>query len=142
MEITQISVFLENRKGRLNELCSLLGKNEVNIMALTVADTETFGVLRMVVDKPEKALALLKENGFTARRTSVLAVEVGNDPGDLAKIVRIFDENNANVEYMYAFAQTITDKALLVFKIEDFEHGKKILLENGVTLISMNEISS
>ncbi len=142
MEITQISVFLENRKGRLNELCSLLGKNEVNIMALTVADTETFGVLRMVVDKPEKALALLKENGFTARRTSVLAVEVGNDPGDLAKIVRIFDENDANVEYMYAFAQTITDKALLVFKIEDFEHGKKILLENGVTLISMNEISS
>ena len=142
MEITQISVFLENRKGRLNELCTLLGNNDINIMALTVADTETFGVLRMVADKPEEALKLLKDNGFTARRTRVLAVEVGNDPGGLAKIVRIFDENDANVEYMYAFAQTITDKALLVFKIEDFDHGKEILLKNGVNLISMTDISA
>ncbi len=86
------------------------------------AETETFGVLRMVVNKPEAALTLLKENGFTARRTSVLAVEVGNEPGSLARIVGIFDVNNANVEYMYAFAHTITDKALLVFKIEDFEN--------------------
>ncbi len=142
MEITQISVFLENRKGRLHQLCRLLADNSINIMALTIAETETFGVLRMVVDKPVEALKLLKESGFTARRTSVLAVEVGNEPGSLARIVGIFDDNNANVEYMYAFAHTISDKALLVFKIEDFEHGKQILLDNGVKLIRMTDISS
>ena len=142
MEITQISVFLENRKGRLHQLCRLLADNDINIMALTIAETETFGVLRMVVNKPAEALNRLKESGFTARRTSVLAVEVGNEPGSLARIVGIFDDNNANVEYMYAFAHTITDKALLVFKIEDFEHGKKILLDNGVKLIRMTDISS
>jgi len=141
MDITQISVFLENRKGRLHELCSLLGENSINIMALTIAETETFGVLRMVVNKPEEALVLLKESGFTARRTRVLAVEVGNDPGSLARIVGIFDKNDANVEYMYAFAHTITDKALLVFKIEDFEHGKQILLDNGVNLIRMKDLN-
>ena len=69
MDITQLSVFLENRKGRLHELCSLLGENKINIMALTIAETETFGVLRMVVDKPEETLNLLKDSGFTARRT-------------------------------------------------------------------------
>ena len=142
MEITQISVFLENRKGRLHELCNLLADNAINILALTIAETETFGVLRMVVNKPKAALTLLKENGFTARRTSVLAVEVGNEPGSLARIVGIFDVNNANVEYMYAFAHTITDEALLVFKIEDFEHGKQLLLNNGVNLIRMSDISS
>ena len=90
----------------------------------------------------DECLTMLKENGYTARRTSVLAVEVGNEPGSLARIVGIFDVNNANVEYMYAFAHTITDKALLVFKIEDFEHGKQLLLNNGVNLIRMSDINS
>ncbi len=142
MEITQISVFLENRKGRLHELCSLLGDNNINIMALTIAETETFGVLRMVTDKPDEALKLLKKSGFTARQTRVLAVEVGNEPGSLARIVKIFDENDANVEYMYAFAHTINDKALLVFKIEDFEQAQKLLKDNGVNLIRMKDFRS
>ena len=142
MEITQISVFLENRKGRLHELCSLLGDNKINIMALTIAETETFGVLRMVADKPDEALNLLKKSGFTARQTRVLAVEVGNEPGSLARIVKIFDENDANVEYMYAFAHTINDKALLVFKIEDFEQAQKLLRDNGVNLIRMKDFRS
>jgi hypothetical protein len=142
MEITQISVFLENRKGRLHELCSLLGDNNINIMALTIAETETFGVLRMVTDKPDEALKLLKKSGFTARQTRVLAVEVGNEPGSLARIVKIFDENDANVEYMYAFAHTINDKALLVFKIEDFEQAQKLLRDNGVNLIRMKDFRS
>lgn len=142
MEITQISVFLENRKGRLHELCRLLGDNSINIMALTIAETETFGVLRMVVDKSEAALNLLKNSGFTAQKTRVLAVEVGNEPGSLARIVEIFDKNDANVEYMYAFAQNVNDKALLVFKIEDFEHAQRILQENGVNLISMKDFNS
>jgi hypothetical protein len=142
MDITQISVFLENRKGRLHELCSLLGDNNINIMALTIAETETFGVLRMVTDKPDEALNLLKKSGFTARQTRVLAVEVGNEPGSLARIVKIFDENDANVEYMYAFAHTINDKALLVFKIEDFEQAQKLLRDNGVNLIRMKDFRS
>jgi len=142
MDIIQISVFLENRKGRLHELCSLLGENNINIMALTIAETETFGVLRMVVDKPEDTLSLLKDSGFTARKTRVLAVEVGNEPGSLARIVKIFDENDANVEYMYAFAQTVNEKALLVFKIEDFEHAQQILLNNGVNLIRMKDLNA
>lgn len=103
MRVTQISVFLENKKGRLFEVCSLLGKNSINIMALTIAETENFGVLRIVVNKPEEAIKLLKDNGFAANLTDVVIVEVEDKPGGLAKVLKVLSDNNINIEYMHAF---------------------------------------
>ncbi|MHC5136418.1 MAG: ACT domain-containing protein, partial [Planctomycetota bacterium] len=88
MKITQISVFLENRKGRLSEVCSMLGQADVNIRALTIAETESFGVLRMVVDKPSKAADLFRKNGITANLTDVVAAEVPDKPGGLAAVLK------------------------------------------------------
>ena len=140
MKIKQISVFLENRKGRLCEVCSLLGSNDINIRALTVAETESFGVLRMVVDKSEQAVGLLKENNFVANITGVVAVEVEDKPGGLAEVLKLFADNDLNVEYMYGFVEKFADSAILVFRFEDAELAHKVLAEKGVKVVTAEEI--
>ncbi len=127
MKITQISVFLENRRGRLNDVCALLGKNGINIRALTIAETESFGVLRIVVDKPGLAFETLKENDFTANITDVVAVEVSDEPGGLSKVLKVLSDNDVNIEYMYGFVEKFSDNALLVFRFEDTEKAVKTL---------------
>ena len=140
MKITQISVFLENRKGRLFEVCSLLGSKKVNIRALTIAETESFGVLRIVVDKSDAALQALRENGFVANLTDVVAVEVGDEPGGLAAVLRLLNDHDVNVEYMYGFVEKFSDKALLVFRFEDAELAQRILADGGVKVVGQEEI--
>jgi len=140
MKITQISVFLENRKGRLFQVCSLLGDNEINIRALTVAETESFGVLRIVVDKPDMAVKLLHENGFVANFTDVIAVEVSDEPGGLAEVLKVFADNDVNVEYMYGFVEKFSDQALLVFRFEDTERAGNILAKNKIKIVTQAEI--
>jgi hypothetical protein len=103
MKITQISVFLENRKGRLFEICSMLGSAGINIRALTIAETESFGVLRMVVDKPTEAIELFRQQNVTANQTDVVAAEVPDNPGGLAEVLKSLSDNDVNVEYMYGF---------------------------------------
>lgn len=140
MKLTQISVFLENRKGRLYDVCNLLGKNNINIRALTIAETESFGVLRIVVDKSDQAVEILRKNGFVANLTSVIAVEVGDKPGGLAAVLKILADNDVNVEYMYGFVEKFSDNALLVFRFEDVEKAQKILLEKNVKIVTSKEI--
>jgi len=140
MKITQISVFLENRKGRLYEVCSLLGSNDINIRALTVAETESFGVLRIVVDKSDEAIKVLRDNGFTANFTDVVAVEVGDRPGGLAAILKVFAENEVNVEYMYGFVEKHSDKALLVFRFEDADVAQQVLAKHSISIVTAQEI--
>ena len=140
MKITQISVFLENRKGRLYEVCSLLGGNEINIRALTVAETESFGVLRIVVDKSDAAIKILRDNGLVANFTDVVAVEVGDRPGGLASVLKIFSENDVNVEYMYGFVEKFSDKALLVFRFEDPDLAQEILAKHSISIVTAKEI--
>jgi len=140
MKITQISVFLENRKGRLHQVCNLLGENNINIRALTIAETESFGVLRIVVDDSEKAITTLKQNHFVANITDVTAVEVDDKPGGLSKILKILDENDVNIEYMYGFMEKFSDKALLVFRFENTETAQKVLLENNIKIVTRQEI--
>jgi len=140
MKITQISVFLENRKGRLHDVCNLLGKNNINIRALTIAETESFGVLRIVVDKSDLAIQILKKNGFVANLTDVVAIEVGDKPGGLAAVLKVFADNDVNVEYMYGFVEKFSDNALLVFRFEDVEKAQKILTEKGVKIVTRKEI--
>ena len=140
MKITQISVFLENRKGRLYDACSLLGNNGISIRALTIAETENFGVLRIVVDKTEEAIKCLKDEGFVANITDVVAVEVGDKPGGLAAILKILSENDINIEYMYGFVEKFSNNALLVFRFEDTDAAQKVLTDNNIKIVTKEEI--
>ncbi|MFA5554481.1 MAG: ACT domain-containing protein [Phycisphaerae bacterium] len=140
MKIKQLSVFLENKKGRLFDVCSLLGSNGINIRALTIAETESFGVLRIVVDKTEQASKLLSENNFTANVTDVVAVEVGDKPGGLAAVLKILNDNNVNIEYMYGFVEKFSENALLVFRFEDAQTAADILVKNKVKVVTKQEI--
>jgi hypothetical protein len=140
MKLTQISIFLENRQGRLYDVCSLLGKNKINIRALTVAETEEFGVLRIVVDEPEKATQVLKKNGFVANLTEIVAVEVGDRPGGLAAILKVLSENDVNVEYVYGFVEKKTDKALLVFRFEKTDKAIAILKKNRISVVGKKDM--
>jgi hypothetical protein len=141
MKLTQISIFLENRKGRLYEVCSLLGKNTINIRALNIAETPEFGILRIVVDRPEDAVKLLKENGFVANLTDIVAVEVEDRPGGLASILKIFSDNNINLEYMYGFVEKSSNKALLVFRFDEPDKAIEVLLRNKIKIIGKKDIS-
>ncbi len=140
MKITQLSIFLENRKGRLYEVCSLLGANDVNIRALTIAETESFGVLRIVVDKSDLAIKLLRDNHFVANFTEVVAIEVPDKPGGLASILKILAENDANVEYMYGFVEKFSDKALLVMRFEDTDFAQQILAKHNIHVVASKDI--
>ncbi|MHC4881631.1 MAG: ACT domain-containing protein [Planctomycetota bacterium] len=135
MKITQISVFLENRKGRLFDICSLLGNAGINIRALTVAETESFGVLRMVVDKPDEAIELFRKNNVTANQTDVVAAEVPDKPGGLAEVLKTLSDNDVNVEYMYGFVEKHSENALLVFRFDNPERAAQVLRENGLKVI-------
>jgi hypothetical protein len=140
MKLTQISVFLENRKGRLYEVCSLLGKNKINIRALSVAESEGFGILRIVVDKPEQTIRLLKKNGFVASLTEIVAVEAEDRPGGLASILKVFYKNGINVEYMYGFVEKFSDKALLVFRFENPDKAVKVLKAKKIKIVGKKDI--
>ena len=140
MKLTQISIFLENRKGRLYEVCSLLGKNKINIRALTVAESEQFGILRIVVDKPEETSALLKKSGFVASLTEIVAVEVADKPGGLAEILKVFSQSNINVEYMYGFVEKKSDKAMLVFRFDEPDKAIALLKKKKIKVIGRKEM--
>jgi hypothetical protein len=140
MKITQVSVFLENKKGRLLEVCSLLGKHTINIRALNVAESEGFGVVRIVVDKPQEAVDLLKKNNLVANLTDVVAVEVEDKPGGLAKILEVLSKNNINIEYMYGFVEKHSSNALMVFRFDEPEKAAQVLLDNGITVVKQAQL--
>ena len=141
MKITQISIFLENRAGRLAEVTRILGEGGVNIRALSLADTSDFGILRLIVDKTEAAIEALRKKGFTASLTDVVAVEVEDCPGGLAKVLTALRKGEVNVEYMYAFVEKVTEKALLVFRFEEPERAIQILQAQDIRTISNEEIN-
>ena len=135
MKINQISIFIENTKGRLAEVCTILGENNINIRALTIAESPEFGILRVVLDNPEKAKEVLKKNGFIATSADIVAVEVSDDPGGLAKALKIFADNDINVQYMYGFVEKATDKALMVFKFDDIDKAIDVLKTNKINIV-------
>ncbi|MCL2335558.1 MAG: ACT domain-containing protein [Endomicrobia bacterium] len=140
MKITQISVFIENTKGRLYDLCDTLGKKDINIKALTLAESPEFGIARIVVDKAGEAVKLLKENGFIASIAEIVAVEVSDKPGGLAAALKVLADNDINIEYMYGFVEKASDKALMVFKFEDIDKALDVLCRNGVSVVSKETI--
>jgi hypothetical protein len=142
MLVEQIAVFLENKSGRLAEITTVLAENDVNIRALSVADTADFGILRLIVDKVEKAKTVLKENGFTVGKTHVIAVEVEDKTGGLAKVLRSLTNSNINVEYMYAFVNKTAENAVLIFRFEKMDEAITTLQNDGFTILSREQICS
>lgn len=135
MRVEQISVFLENKAGRLAEVTRVLSEAGVNIRALSLADTSDFGILRLIVNDNEKAKATLKEHGFTVGKTDVVAVEVADRPGGLALILGILSKENINVEYMYAFVQHSGKDAVMIFRFDDIDAAVKLLQDNNVKVL-------
>ncbi len=135
MRVEQISVFLENRAGRLAEITRVLGDAGVNIRALSLADTSDFGLLRLIVNDNDKAKAVLKERGFTVGKNNVVAVEVEDRPGGLNTILEILSKENINVEYMYAFVQHTGENAVIIFRFDDTDAAVKVLLDNNIKVL-------
>lgn len=142
MKIKQISTFLENRTGRLAELAGILGRAGINIRTMNIAESQDFGILRMLVDRPEEAVKLLKESGFVSRLTDIVAVEVEDRPGGLAKVLDVLAKHNLNVEYMYAFFEKSKDRALLVIRFDVPDKAVQALTASGIRIVGESEINS
>jgi hypothetical protein len=140
MRVEQISVFLENKSGRLADVTFVLAEAGINIRVLSVADATDFGVLRMIVHDNKKAEDVLKNGGFAMRKTEVLAVEVEDKPGGLNKILVILQKAKINVEYMYALARQDKKNAIMIFRFDNLDEAARLLEENGVNVIDGNEV--
>ncbi|NCD25912.1 MAG: ACT domain-containing protein [Deltaproteobacteria bacterium] len=142
MKVEQISVFLENRAGRLAEVTKTLAENNINIRALSLADTSDFGILRLIVTDNEKAKEALKAKGFTVGRTSVVAAEIGDHPGGLHTILDMLTSGGVNVEYMYAFVTQSGHNAILIFRFDRTDQAIEVLQKNNVRILSGQELYS
>ena len=140
MLIKQLTVFLENKSGRLAEVTKVLGEAGINISALSIADTENYGILRLIVNNPAEAAAILKKDGFSVGTTDVIGITIDDTPGSLAKVLNVLDRNNVSIEYMYAFTgSTHAGKANVVIKVEDLNKAMEILKGSGVDIMPPNE---
>lgn len=141
MKVEQLSIFLENKAGRLAEVTKTLKDANINIRALSLADTSDFGILRLIVDDTARAEAILKEAGFTVGRTAVVAVVVDDNPGGLHTILEILSEYAVNVEYMYAFVQKKGGSATLIFRFDRIDQAIEALKAKGIPIITADKIN-
>jgi hypothetical protein len=141
MFVKQISVFLENKPGKIAAVAKVLQENNVDISAISVADTTQFGVLRMIVNKPEVALSAIKKAGFPVSTTDVIAVEVADKPGGLSLALQALEQAHVNVEYLYSFIKRNKDKALILFRVENPTVAVEVLTDKGFKIYSNDEIA-
>ncbi len=135
MKVEQISIFLENKPGGLAQVTRVLKEKDINIRALSLADTTDFGILRLIVDKVQEARDVLKNEGFTVGRTEVVAVEVPDRPGGLHIIVDALSSERINVEYMYAFVERSGENAVIIFRFDDTDRAIEVLQEKGLRVL-------
>lgn len=140
MIIKQISIFVENKRGRLAEITKVLQDNQIDIRALSVADTKDFGILRLIVNDPDRAVEVLKKDGFTVSLTKVISIGIDDKPGGLYKAMSTLDENSISVEYMYAFISRCEKTAYVIMRVEDNEKAIDVLSKNGFKIMNSNEI--
>lgn len=138
MLIKQLSIFLENKSGRLNEVSQILANAGINMSAFSVADTSEFGILRLIVSDPEKACKVLRENQFSVNLTDVVCLNCPNEPGALAKALQILADNQVSIEYLYAYS--VGDSANVVLKPDRLEACIKVLQEHKVELVKASEL--
>lgn len=141
MKNIQLSVFLKNSRGTLYALCDLLGKNGINIHAITISENLEFGAVRLLVDNTDKALKLLKEKNFIANTAEVVLVETQDAPGSLAKTLKILFDNSINIDYVYGFSEKVSKTGIMVFKFDDINKAIEVLTKNDVKMLSTKEIS-
>ena len=142
MTVEQLSVFVENKPGKLAEALETLADAKIDLRALSLADTSDFGILRAIVDKPEKALEVLNKAGFLVKSNEVVAVVVGDKPGGLASVVRILSEAGVDIEYTYAFVAHSSDNAYVILRVGNNEAAIKVLTMSGITLLTGKELYS
>ena len=140
MRVSQISVFLENRTGRLAEVTGILSDANINIRALAVADTSDFGILRLIVDNNDKAEKVLKDSGFSVGKTNVIAIEVEDRPGGLHRILSLLTGAGINVEYMYSMVTRRNDNAVMIFRFDNTDNALKMLEAKGIPVINGSKV--
>ncbi len=140
MLVKQLSIFVENKFGRLGKIIEDLGNNSINISALSLADTTDFGILRIIVDDPEKAREILGKEGVIAKCTNVHAIVIDDQAGGLAKAIDVLKEASISIEYMYAFVGKVSGKALMVLKTDNDKKAEEAFVANSVQMLSPADI--
>lgn len=140
MLVKQINVFLENQSGRLAEVTRTLGENNIDIRALYIADTTEYGILRMILDRPDLAVKVLTAAGFTVSSTPVIAIAIADKPGTLDHALSIFSEGSLSLEYLYAYVGRSSDDAVVVIRVQDLELAVKKFMEAGIRVLSSEEV--
>ena len=141
MTVKQISVFLENRPGALAEFTRILEKSNMNLRALSLAESEDFGIVRVIVDGPFETIRILKDEGYVCQITKVLTVEMEDKPGALGKILSLLTDANINLEYTYAFLSRKKAKAYLIVKVNERKKAEQILSGAGIHVVQQDELS-
>ena len=132
MTVKQISVFLDNRPGALAEFTKILEMSSIDLRALSLAESEDFGIVRVIVDDPYKTIRILKEEGYICSVTKVIAVEIADKPGSLVKMLNVLGDNNVNLEYSYAFLAKKANSAFMILRVADNDKAIKVLTQNGI----------
>ncbi len=140
MAIKQVSVLVDNKQGKLAQAVSLLADKGIDLRSICVADTEDYGIVRLIADKPRKALDALFEAGFTAKLTDVIACSCPDEPGGLACVLELLSKNGIDLEYMYSIINNVADQAYMVIRVRDNQKAEAVLKENGVRVFSGDEI--
>lgn len=140
MTIKQISIFIENKEGRIKKAISTLGEENINIRALSIADTTKYGILRLIVSDNVKAMIALEEKGFVVRENEVIIVSVPDKPNGLSSVLEILEEKNINLEYLYAFISNKTDEAIVVMRLENMEEAIELLKDSEVNILEKEDI--
>jgi len=135
MKLKQLSIFLENKKGRLWKAINILGEAGINIRALSIADTSDFGILRLIVPEPENAKKILEKNNFIVKMNEVIAVELSDQPGGLASVLKILNKSDINLEYLYAFVDEKEEKAIVLLRTENIDQLINVLKEGKATIV-------
>lgn len=141
MAIKQLTVFVPNRKGTIVTVTDILAKNNINIRALSIAETQEFGILRLIVNDEEKAEKVLSEEGYLIKVVDVVGVKIGDEPGKLTAALGVLDKEDINVEYLYAFMARTEKHAYVVLRVENNETAEKALTNAGFKLITESDIN-
>jgi hypothetical protein len=141
MAIKQLTVFVQNKKGTVVSVTDILSKNHINLRALSIAETQDFGILRLIVSDEKTAEAVLKENGYLIKVIDVIGVKIGDEPGKLSEALAVLDKEDINVEYLYAFMARTEKHAYVVLRVEDNATAEKALSDAGFHLIAESDIN-
>jgi hypothetical protein len=140
MAVKQISIFVENKEGRIKKAIDTLAKENINIRALSIADTTKYGILRLIVSDNDKAIEALEKDGFIVKENEVIILAVPDEPNGLNSTLAVFDEKGINLEYLYAFVSSKTDEAIVVMRLENMEKAIDALQSSNVKILDADDI--